>query len=78
MMIDWHVVAVGSLTILVMVLGWVWTSTSNRVDKNVQDLIRTVDDHVKEDTLKFAEVLQKQYENHIEILRALPKRKDDT
>jgi hypothetical protein len=75
---DWHWVAEGAVTILVLVLGWIWTSSSKRSTDNFKSLFEKVDTHILDDSNKFASVLAKMNEYHIETINRISGRWNDT
>jgi hypothetical protein len=65
--IDWQTVGVAAAGTLVIVCGWVWTSTVKWLGQISNDFRS----HVQDDNKAFAEVKQMINDTHIETLRAI-------
>ncbi len=68
---DWHEVALGAIAMLVALGGYLWTTTAKRIDKTGEymgKLFEKLETHANDDSTRFAEVMSKMNEYHIETL----------
>lgn len=66
-LIGWHEVAIGAISLLLVVAGWAWTITVSAV----KDLKRDFATHVVQDTKSFGELTTLIEKKHIELLKEL-------
>ena len=64
---DWHEIAVGSAGIIGLLVAWIWIS----MNKWLTGIAERFDEHIADDSRKFAEVLGKMNDYHISILNKL-------
>lgn len=72
-MIDWHSIAIGAIGVLATIIGWLWARNSATLVK----LFEKLDQHTRDDTQKFADVLKTMNEYHIETLNRISGRWED-